>query len=390
MDKKIKQKKRILFVITQSEWGGAQRFLYDLIASLDQNRFEPILAVGQNGDGELTRVLRKHLPLHVLPKLKRDISIGSDLGAIWELRRLIKQVLPHVLFLNSSKAGFIGTLAANFPSRWPNLRVIYRIGGWTFNDPWPSWKKKLWIVLEKISARWKDVIIVNNQHDLEQARKLNIRPRESLTLVHNGLNIYQIDFFSREEARLKLFEKVARRAGKIFQTKLLIGTIANFYPSKGLLHLISAAEAFRDNDDIAFLVLGEGEGRPELEKFITEKKLEKRVFLIGRVPQARQFLPAFDIFVLPSVKEGFPWVVLEAMAAKVPVIATSVGAIPEIIENGQNGFIVDPARPKQIAAKIRELLNDGRLRQEFGIQGHQTVLIRFSPNKMIKQIEKIL
>lgn len=390
MNEEIKQKKKILFVVTRSEFGGAQRFLYDFITHLDQNRFEPILAVGQDGDGELTQALQGHLPIHVLRKLKRNISIGSDLRAVRELRRLIQRVSPDVLFLNSSKAGFIGALAASFPRRRSGLRVIYRIGGWTFNDPWPNWKKRLWIVLEKLSARWKDVIIVNNQSDREQAQKLGIRPRESLMLVHNGLDVYKINFLSRKEARLKLFEKVAKRADKIFQARLLIGTITNLYPAKGLPDLISAAEAFRDNEEIAFLILGEGEERPALEKLIAEKKLGKRVFLIGRIPQARQFLPAFDIFVLPSVKEGFPWALIEAMTAKVPVIATATGAVPEIIENGQNGFMVDPARPTQISAQIRALLENDRLRLEFGIRGHQTVLFKFGLDKMVRKTEAII
>ncbi len=127
-----------------------------------------------------------------------------------------------------------------------------------------------------------------------------------------------------------------------------------------------------------------------LEKMITEKKLGKRIFLVGKIPQARELLTAFDIYILPSVKEGFPWAVLEAMAAKVPVIATRVGAVPEVIEDDKNGFIVDPGRPAQISAKIRALIDDDPLRQEFGIRGHQTVLFKFGLDKMVNKIEEVL
>lgn len=390
MDEKIKQKKRVLFVITQSEFGGAQRFLFDFITHLDRTEFEPFLAVGKTGDGELISALDNRLPVYTLNLLTRDISLWQDWRAAWELRRLVKKIKPDVLFLNSTKAGFVGAFAATWPRSLPHLRIIYRIGGWTFNDPWPQWKKRLLILLEKISARWKDIIIVNNRHDLEQASQLGIRPREKILLVHNGLEAYKINFLPREEARLKLFEKIAKHAGKIFQTELLIGTIANFYPTKGLRYLIEAAEPFKDNDEVAFVVLGDGEERSVLEKKITEKRLEKRFFLMGKIPNARTFLPAFDVFILPSVKEGFPWVVLEAMAAKVPVVATAVGAVPEIIDNGKNGFMVDPARPAQITAQVRKLLEDDRLRQEFGIQGHQTLLFKFGLDKMVHKIEEVL
>jgi glycosyltransferase involved in cell wall biosynthesis len=99
---------------------------------------------------------------------------------------------------------------------------------------------------------------------------------------------------------------------------------------------------------------------------------------------------AFDIFVLPSVKEGFPWALIEAMAAKLPVVATSVGAVPEIIEDGKNGILVGPAKPEQLAGKINDLLNDERLQQELGIQAHQAVLFKFSLEKMVREVEAIL
>lgn len=380
-------KKRVLFVITQSEFGGAQRFLFDIITHLDQGKFELFLAAGQSSDRELITALQGPLNIFQLSHLRRSISPLHDLLAVRELRKLIKKIAPDILFLNSSKAGFIGALAKTFPFPLSALRVIYRIGGWTFNDPWPSWKKWLWIMLEKFSAPLKDVIIVNNQHDLEQAQTLGIRPKESLTLIHNGLDVYKTEFLPREEARLKLFETIAKQHGKIFQVKYIIGTIANFYPPKGLRYLISAAERFRDNEEVAFVIIGDGEERPLLEKLIVEKRLTKKVFLTGRITKARELLLALDAFVLPSVKEGFPWVVLEAMAAKIPVIAASVGAVPEIITDGENGLLVTPRHPEELASKIEKMLNSDHLRQELGIKGHQTVLFKFGLDKMLKQVE---
>lgn len=383
-------RKRVLFVVTQSEFGGAQRFLFEIITHLDQGKYELFLAAGQSSDRELIAALQGPLNIFQLSHLRRSISPLHDFLAVRELRKLIKKIAPDILFLNSSKAGFIGALAKTFPSPLSALRVIYRIGGWTFNDPWPPWEKWLWMMLEKFNAPLKDVIIVNNQHDLEQAQTLGIRPKASLTLIHNGLDVYKTGFLPREEARLKLFETIAKQHGKIFQVKYIIGTIANFYPPKGLSYLITAAERFRDNDEVAFVIIGDGEERPLLEKLITEKRLTKKVFLMGRIANARELLPAFDVFVLPSIKEGFPWVILEAMAAKVPVIASEVGAIPEIITDGENGLSVTPRHTEELASKIERVLGDDRLRQELGIQGHQTVLFKFGLDKMVKQIEKIL
>ena len=248
----------------------------------------------------------------------------------------------------------------------------------------------MWILLEKISANWKDLIIVNNLHDMEQANKLGIRPKEKIALVYNGIDAYKTNFLSPTEAKLKLFEKIAKYSGKIFQTKNVIGTIANFYPAKGLENLIKAAREFKDDKDTVFILVGDGVQRENLEWQIKNYGLENKVFLIGYLPKAFQYLTAFDIFVLPSVKEGFPWSILEAMNAKLPIIATRVGAVSEIIEDNKNGMLVEPAKPEQIAAKLRKLINDNRLRQEFGIQAHQTVLFKFPLEKVVKEIEALL
>ena len=111
---------------------------------------------------------------------------------------------------------------------------------------------------------------------------------------------------------------------------------------------------------------------------------------MGQLPGASAYLKAFDIFVLPSLKEGFPWAVLEAMAASLPVIATSVGAVPEIIVSGQNGIIIQSRNPKALAEAIRSLSSDVTKRHSLGSEGHKTVASKFSLVKMVSEIEALL
>lgn len=372
--------------------GGAQRFLYNLLSRLDKNRYETLVAVGADGGSDIFKLTGSlGIKTNELAHLKRNVSPINDLLAIFEIKKLIKKFKPDTLFLLSSKAGFIGSLAARNIEmlKYRNIKVIYRIGGWSFNDPRPKWEKLLWKLLEQLSAKWKDAIVVNNKHDLEQAKTLKIKPREKIVLIYNGLDVYKIEFLPRDEARLKLFHGTTK-VDLTSDTIKVIGTIANFYPTKGLKYLIEAAEYLKNKDDIVFIVIGDGQERDELENLIKQKGLQKKVLLSGQIPDAYKYLPAFDIFVLPSVKEGFPWVILEAMATKLPVIATRVGAVPEIIEDGKNGFIVEPGRPEQIVGKIQELLSNEHLRQELGIQAHQTVLFKFPLEKMVKEIESLL
>ncbi len=390
-------RKRVLFVITQSEMGGAQRFLLELLPRLDRQKYEIALAVGEEEKSTASEFIKllesEGFKIFFLNKLQREMSFLflKDWSAVWQLRKLIKKFNPDTLFLNSSKAGFIGSLATVFPSKIrPGLKVIYRIGGWTFNDPWPWWKKRFWIILEKISARWKDLIIVNNQHDLDQAQQLKIGLPEKLKLVHNGLDPYHLDFLDKEKAKIKLFEKAAKISGKVFQATTIVGTIANFYPTKGLQYLLEAAALLKEKEGLILFIIGEGAERQRLEELISAKNLKNKVFLLGQWEEAYRYLPAFDIFLLPSLKEGFPWVILEAMSAKLPIIATSVGALPEIIANGKNGLLVKPANSSQIAEKILELEANDHLKREMGIQAHQTILFKFPLEKMVREIESLL
>ena len=403
--------KKILFIITQSEMGGAQRFLFNLLTHIS-NRYDILVAIGSagnprtqraeqssyDGGNELHEKLKSiNIETLTLTKLKREISPVNDIKACFEIRDLINKFKPNDLFLLSSKAGFIGSLTARYLLPTANLRILYRIGGWTFNDPWPIWKKKLWINLERRSASWKDIIIVNNQHDYDQAQNLKIKPREKLVLIHNGLDIYKMDFIPREEARLKLFSAKGGSAsggekisGKIFQTETIIGTIANLYPAKGLSALIETAEHFKHNNTLSFFIIGDGPEYHNLKLKIENLNLQHKVYLLGNIPDAKKYLQAFDIFVLPSLKEGFPWALIEAMTARLPVIATRVGAVPEIIEDRQNGIIVEPGKPEQIAKAITEIINSDYLKKEFAIKAHQTVLFKFTEDKMVANIESLL
>ncbi len=138
------------------------------------------------------------------------------------------------------------------------------------------------------------------------------------------------------------------------------------------------------------IIIGEGKERPKLEGLIKKYSLEDKVLLAGRIPDAYKYLKAFDVFVLPSLKEGFPWIILEAMAAELPIVATKVGALPEIIENGREGFLVEPKNSQTLAEKIKWLLENPQEAKVMGIQAKAKLAKEFSFQRMIKETEKLL
>jgi glycosyltransferase involved in cell wall biosynthesis len=137
-------------------------------------------------------------------------------------------------------------------------------------------------------------------------------------------------------------------------------------------------------------VIGEGEERRKLEGLIKKYHLENNFFLLGAIPDAYKYLKAFDIFVLSSIKEGFPWTILEAITAKVPIIATKVGAIPEIIDNKRTGLLVRPAEAEELSEAIAELIDKELLRHKLTEQANKTIRSRFDLKNMVSEIKKIL
>ncbi len=382
----IHPKRRIFCVITQGEEGGAQRFLAQLAQHLNPAAYTMHVVWGRNTGNDLARLLPSSVTHAVARHLVRSISPLHDALAVSELRTMMRAFQPDVVLCLSSKAGFVGSRAAHgLRKQHAQLKVLYRIGGWSFNDPVPAWKKKLYIAMEKLSASWKDVIIVNNTHDLEQAIHLGINPREQRVCVYNGIDA-ELPFLSRDTARAALQKHTPQDFLSL--SSHLIGTIANLYATKGIATLIQAAASTPENT--RYVVIGDGPLHQELQHMIATLNIQHRFLLLGRLPDAWKYLRAFDLFVLPSLKEGFPWALLEAMAAKVPAIATRVGAVPEMIEDGVSGIICEPGDEQQISKAIARLTHESDLRTNIAVDAHQTVLSKFTLREMIAQYERIL
>jgi len=413
--------KRILFLVTQSEFGGAQRYVFETAKYLNLRNYEVLVGAGQ-GDGELFRKLRNTgvQPVY-LKEMRRTPWPWQMALAIKEIYNLLKKERPDILFLCSTTAGFLGSIATFFyrgstsrvltkgeeesllssPSKSLEYgevepRVIYRIGGWAFRDPRNFILNKFILWAEKITAPLKDKIIVNSEIDRNLAIQYKICLAEKIIKIHNGIDLNSLDFLSREEARKFLLSRSNLHCSRSdLEQLLVVGTVANFYKSKGLNYLIEAFHILRSDfhysrsDLLKFLIIGEGKERKKLESLIKKYNLENQVFLIGKVPDAQQYLKAFDVFVLPSLKEGFPWVIIEAMAAQSAIIATKVGAIPEIIENKLDGLLIEPENSQKLAEKIAFLLKNPRVRENLGKKAREEVKQNFSLEKMLKETEKV-
>lgn len=361
--------KKILFLITQSEMGGAQRFLLTFLKHLDRTKFLASVAAGEGSE--------LPIPVTILPSLKRKISFVSDLKAFYEIRSLLRKEKPDVLFLLSSKAGFLGSLAGRL-EKVP--RIIYRIGGFAFHEDIGRLKRWLYFLAEKASKSCKDHLIVNNRKDEESALQMGYR-RENVSLIHNGL----------EEAFTGFSREIAREALHIQKDVLAVVCIANWYPNKGLMDLLEAVQLLQKKSlpEFRLYLIGDGLEREKLHHFCKHHQLSQIHFL-GKIPDAARYLKAFDLFILPSRKEGMPWSILEAYQAEVPVLATAVGGVPELMTHEQEGFVVPPKDPEALAKALETLLNDQLLRKTFAEHGKTRLSRSFRLTSMVKSYKDLL
>jgi len=390
--------KKILFLVTQSEFGGAQRYILE-VASAFKSEGYPVLVAAGEGDNQLFKKLEKTgVRWHALKKLKRVPGPLKIISAVFEISHLLKKEGPEVLFLGSTAAGILGSIAASLfklTTKNYQLKTIYRIGGWAFNDPRPWWQRKIIILAEKLTASLKTQIIVNSEFDLQSALKYKIAPKKKLVKIYNGIDAEKLDFLPSEEAKEFLSSKLKAQGSKSqfeSQNLRIIGTVANFYKTKGLEYLIKAARILNSQFPIfnfQLLIIGDGLERGNLEDLIKKSNLQNKVVLLGRIPDSYRYLKAFDVFVLPSLKEGFPWVILEAMAAGLPIVASEVGALPEIIKNGKSGFLVQPKESENLAKKIRDLLQNPELRNEFTKMAKEK-LNEFSLQTMLQKTKEVI
>ncbi len=357
---------KILYIITQADGGGAQTYVLSLA-----KYFQGAIAAGTENDRLFKDALRAELVAYPLSHLKRNINIWNEFSAVWEIRELIKTLRPDIIHLNSSKAGILGS----FANIGLGTKVVFTAHGFIFNEPRPWPIKAFFLALEKIASCYRDHIICVSEADRKAALDFSVIDGNKMSVIYNGITL--INFYPASEAKLKL---------NLNPKKLIIGAVANFYKTKGLDILIQAVSLLPANiqEQCQFIIMGAGPEKDALQTL--NHQLNTNIFFAGDINEAAQFILAFDIFVLPSRKEGFPYAILEALQAGLPIVATDVGGVKEAL--GDAGVLVPPEDPAKLSQEITALVNNAELRKTLS----QKSLIQsqnFTLEKMLKETNNI-
>lgn len=373
---------KILYVITKSNWGGAQRHVFDLATSMKEKGHDVWVAVG--GNGILKEKLEKAgIYTFSVATLGRDISPGKDAGSFKEIYSIIKNKRPDILHLHSPKASGLGALAGRL------LRVkkiVTTVHGWTFNESRPIYERLSIIFFSWITMMLSHTTILLSEMEYSQALYFPW-VKKKITLI--PLGIKAPTFMSVDGAKQVLSKAIGMDL-TTFNKKIVIGTIAELHPNKGLQYLIKAMTSVVEQQPNAIsVIVGDGQENTKLLAQIKESNLDQNIFLAGYIDNASDYLKAFNVFALPSVKEGLPYVILEAGCASLPVVATTVGGIPEIVEDMKSGILIQSRNFRELSHALSFMIEHPEERKKYGATLKERIATKYSMDKMVWMIESL-
>lgn len=350
---------RILYGITKSNFGGAQRYVFDLATETLKKKYEVVVLCGQSGI-LVDKLKKEKIKVIEIDSLNKNISLFNDIKSFFEIYKILKQERPDVFHINSSKMGGIGAVAGRLAGV---RKIIFTAHNWAFNWPRPAWQRSVIKFFQ-----WLTILFSHRTICVSEKTKKEVEGwpfvKNRLIVIYNGVK--EFDLMPRQD--------------KAFT----VGVISELHKVKGLDILLTAWSKFVKNHRAKLLIIGEGEERTNLENMARNLGISESVTFKGFVDNVRSLLPSFDIFCMPSRSEGMPYALLEAGLAGLPVIATSVGGIPEIIESGVTGVLVPVENAEVLFSTLVLLAEDGELRKRLGTNLKSSIKENFLFEKMVK------
>lgn len=344
---------KILYLITKSNWGGAQQYVFDLASELSPDEFDVVVALG--GTGRLKDELSaKNIRTISLQNLERDISFFKEIQSTIELFKILKSEKPDILHINSSKAGGLGAFIGRILSV---PKIIFTAHGWAFNEDRPWWQR---VVIKKL--HWITILLSHVTITVSETTRRQMDwpfVQQKMRVIHNGRTLRTLHDRSTAREVIRGYAPLEKYKDDFWSV-----TIGELHPIKQHdVTIRTFANIVKEYPQARHIIIGEGDDRLRLEKLIHKHKLEENIFLTGNIPEASQYLQAFDLFVLSSRSEALAYVIIEACSAGLPIISSNVGGIPEIITQQKNGFLFEQGSTLLLSQYYKQLYSSAELRK---------------------------
>jgi glycosyltransferase involved in cell wall biosynthesis len=375
---------KILRVIARLNIGGPAIHVVLLTAGLDQKRFESLLVSGRENPGEgsmLDYALSHGVQPIIIPEIVGEFSLGPrELRALVRLYRLMRRERPHIVHTHTAKAGFVGRLAARL-ARVPV--VVHTFHGHILQGYYSPRKNQLLRGMERVMTRLTNRIIAVSEQVKQDLVTYGVAPAEKILVVPLGLELEP--FLDGSHSRGAFRRELNLKGGE-----RLVGIVGRLFPIKNhRLFLDAAALMARQERAVRFVIVGDGALRPEMEQYAHALAIADRVIFTGWRRDLPRIYADLDALVVTSNNEGTPVSAIEAMAASCPVVATRVGGLPDLISDGETGYLVPPGDAQAISAVMLRLLKEPEMARRVGQAARAVVRKRFAAQRLVSDMERL-
>ena len=384
---RTKDRIKILRVIARLNMGGPALHVSYLTAGLRERGYDTTLVAGTLARGEDSMSFvadARDVDVVRIDELGREISPLRDLVATLRLARLIRRERPDILHTHTAKAGTVGRVAALLAGRRAPPIVVHTFHGHVLRGYFGPLRSGLFRLLERWLAARTTALIAVSPQVRDDLVALGVAPPERFVVIRLGIELDE-RVSAEQNGRAE-----SRRYLGIASDRFAVGWIGRMTAVKRTDDVLVAFRRLRDDGvDAVLCMVGDGPDRPELERRAHELGVIRDTLFLGYQEDVAPFYAAFDALVLPSSNEGTPVSAIEALAAGRPVVATRVGGVPDVVQEGQDGFLVDPGATDDLADRLARLARDPALRERMGGAGRERVLPRYAVARLIDDVDRL-
>lgn len=382
---------KVIHAITRFDKGGSAENTFLTVRGLDKGRYDVLLIKGPSPPGEagdpevraahanINAAREDHVRVITIRHLTRNLRPVSDLIAFFSLLRIIRRERPGIVHTHTSKAGILGRWAAWFCGV---PLIVHTPHGHVFWGYFSPGKTRLFILLERWTARITDALVTLTFQEREDHLRFRIAPEDKFTVIHSGVDLGGFLANSSPPAEAKAMLGIPAEM-------TVVGAVGRLTAVKGQEILLRAvSDLIRRGERIFLVLLGEGELRGILEQLVIDLGIAKHVLFLGWRPDVALVMSACDIVCLPSRNEGMGKVLVEAMALEKPIIASDIGGIKGLVRPGENGLLFPVGDAAALAGTIALLCREPERRRRMGAAG-RLLAPHYSSDAMIKMIDQL-
>ncbi len=372
---------RIAYIATPIDFGGAEKVSLNFLRNVDRKRFDisAILLVRpwERDNAFVEEIKKARFEIHRVPVAARPSSEGSDFLRVPRCFKLIHSILKRGSFDLVHTHGYFADIVAMPTAMMLSIPSISTCHGFITIDN----RFKLYNRLDCLALRLAHRVIAVSEALKLELSQCGIKEKR-IVVISNAV-------MSGPQKRPSKAERTLRRRSiNCSEDKFLIGYAGRLSPEKGVSYLIEAASMMIANEaNLRLVIIGDGPEKGNLCDMARKLGIEDRVAFTGFQSDIESWLYCMDAFVLPSITEGTPMALLEAMASGLPCVASAVGGVPQVIENRKNGVLVPPGKPEKIADALMKIYKDTTLRESLSIEAMNTIHAKYNIKDWTERIE---